>query len=96
MFAVVVEITLHPGTRADFLSLVQKNAAASMQNEPGCHQFDVAADAARPDEILLYEIYSDADAFDTHLASEHFARFDNAVSEMISRKVIKTYRQVFQ
>ena len=36
-----VEFTLQPGTRAQFLDSVKRNAASSVQGEPGCRRFDV-------------------------------------------------------
>jgi quinol monooxygenase YgiN len=94
MFAVVVTFTLSPGQMADFLPLMIENAQTSLRDEEGCHQFDVATDPDKPEEIFLYEIYSDAEAFAQHLATAHFKRFDAATREMIAAKSITTYRQV--
>ena len=93
-FAVVVTFQIKPGQMAAFMPLMEQNAATSLALEPGCHQFDVATDAARPDEVFLYEIYTDAGAFEAHLASAHFKAFDAAVSPMIADKVVKTYARV--
>jgi quinol monooxygenase YgiN len=96
MFAVVVTLSLKPGTGKDFLALVHDNAQASLRSEAGCHQFDVATDPARPDEVFLYEIYSDPAAFDAHLKTEHFLRFDAATAEMITQKDVRTYSELRQ
>lgn len=96
MFAVVVIFTLAPGTRADFMPLMQENARMSLEAEPGCRQFDIATDTDRPDEVFLYEIYDDAKAFEVHLASDHFASFSAATAAMIAAKTVRTYRQVIQ
>ncbi|NJM83594.1 MAG: antibiotic biosynthesis monooxygenase [Tabrizicola sp.] len=94
MYAVVVTFLLKPGQAERFLPPMLKNAATSLRAEPGCHQFDVATDPARKDEVLLYELYSDRDAFDDHLASEHFRLFDTAVADMIESKEIRCYAEV--
>lgn len=96
MFAVVVTLTIKPTCSKDFLPLAYHNAATSLQDEPGCLQFDVATDAARPGEVFLYEVYRDASAFDAHLETAHFRAFDGATADMISAKHIKTYRSVVQ
>ena len=96
MYAVVVHLTLKPGTADRFLPLVHENAAASLRDEDECHQLDVCTDPDLPGEVLLYELYSDADAFGVHLKTAHFLHFDAATKDMIDAKVVKTYRWVAQ
>jgi len=95
-YAVVVTFTIKPDVLEKFTDLIRTNARTSMREETGCHQFDVATDPDRPNEVFLYEIYSDRAAFDTHLASAHFLAFDAAVGSMIASKVVRTYSQVDQ
>lgn len=94
MFAVVVVLTVKPGQMAAFLPLMRENAAASLRDEAECHRFDVALDAARPDQVLLYELYTDAAAFEVHLQSAHFKRFDAAVAPMLAGKDVQTWAEV--
>ncbi len=96
MFAVVVTFQIKPEAHTAFMSLMSENARASLTKEPGCHQFDIATDPARPTEVCLYELYSDAKAFDAHLASAHFKAFDTATVDMIAEKSVKTYAEVLQ
>ena len=96
MYAVIVTFRVNPKDSVHFLDLVRKNALASKQQEPGCLQFDVCSDAGAPGEVFLYELYSDADAFQAHLASEHFLSFDRAISNMVQVKTVRTYGEVFQ
>lgn len=96
MYAVVVTFTLKPGHRDAFLPLVLSNAAMSRSEEVGCHRFDVCTNPSRQEEVFLYEIYTDRDAFDAHLNSLHFAAFDAATGDMIQAKSIATYEQVHQ
>ena len=96
MFAVVVRFHLKPGTMEDFLPLITQNAKTSLNDEDGCHQFDVLTDPDAPDEVFLYELYSDAAAFETHLASAHFKSFDAAAGDMIATKDVRTYATVRQ
>ena len=95
-YAVVVTFTIKPDAMADFTSRVLANASTSLFDEDGCYQFDVATDPARPNEVFLYELYTDRTAFDAHLASAHFKDFDAAVADMIAGKDVRTYEQVEQ
>ncbi len=96
MFAVVVTLTLKPDVREAFMALMHQNARRSLSEELGCHRFDVATDPDRPDEVFLYELYSDAAAFQAHLQSAHFAAFDKSTAAMIAHKDVRTYCEVHQ
>jgi autoinducer 2-degrading protein len=96
MFAVVVTFTIAPGKREAFMPLMLENAHLSRVQEPGCHQFDVATDTGHPDEVFLYELYTDSAAFDIHKASDHFRSFDAATTGLIAAKSVRTYAQVQQ
>ena len=86
MYAVTVTFQIKPGQMAAFMPLMQANARTSLAAEPECHQFDIATDPARPDEVFLYELYTDAAAFDAHLASAHFQSFNAEVGAMIASR----------
>jgi quinol monooxygenase YgiN len=94
MYVVTVEFEVHPQHCAAFLPLMRENARASRENEPGCRQFDVCADPARPNFVFLYEVYDDRAAFDAHLVSAHFRHFDAAVRDMVANKVVRTLQRV--
>lgn len=94
MFAVTVLFQIKRGQMDAFLPAMRTNAATSLEREPGCHQFDVCTDASAPDDVFLYELYADADAFQAHLESAHFKDFDAAVSQMIVSKEVRTFSEV--
>ena len=90
---ILVEFDIEPGNVAAFLDLVRENARQSVSLEPGCRRFDVLTGAANaPSRIVLYEIYDDRPAFDEHLASRHFAEFDEATRSMVRSKTVAEYR----
>lgn len=94
MFAVVVTFDIKPECVAAFTDLVRHNAETSVLLEQGCHRFDVCTDPGRPNEVFLYELYSDAASFDAHLASPHYHVFNAAVSDMVRQKTVQTYATV--
>ncbi|MEM9638291.1 MAG: putative quinol monooxygenase [Pseudomonadota bacterium] len=96
MFAVVVTFQIKPASLQAFMPLMTRNAATSLAEEVGCRQFDIATDPTRPNEILLYELYTDAAAFEAHLATPHFKAFDAATTDMIADKSVTTYAEVIQ
>ncbi len=93
-YVVTVEFEIHPQHFAAFMPLMRENARASRENEPGCRQFDVCTDPARSNTVFLYETYDDRAAFDAHLASAHFKRFDAAIGEMVAAKRVALLQRV--
>jgi autoinducer 2-degrading protein len=75
MFSLVVQVEVHPDRREEFLAGIVANAEASVRDEPGCLRFDVSAVATDANRFLLYELYTDAEAFAAHKASPHFAQW---------------------
>lgn len=96
MFAVIVTFQIAPQQMTAFMPLMLENARTSLESEAGCHQFDVATDEARPNEVFLYELYADRAAFDVHLASAHFQSFNAQMVQMIADKSVLTYGKVQQ
>ena len=94
MLAVVVTFQIKPSQMEQFMPFIRDNAVASLETEPGCHRFDICTDAERPNEVFLYELYTDKAAFDAHLRTSHFHVFDAATADMIADKNILTYSKV--
>ena len=88
MYAVCVTFLIKAGQMEAFLPLMLENAAASLRNEPGCHQFDVCREG---DEVFLYELYDDRAAFEAHMQTPHFLSFDGAVASLVAEKTAKTF-----
>ena len=96
MFAVTVVFQVNPQDIGQFMSLMVENARTSVQDEPGCHQFDVCTDQDRPGEVILYEIYDAPAAFDANKQTDHYKVFDSAVGPLVRIKTVRTYSTVAQ
>jgi len=94
MFIVSVTFDIEATHAAEFVDAVLKQAQNSLQLESECHVFDVCMCDDEPTRIFLYEKYSDAAAFDTHLQSEHFAAFDALVTPWVAAKHVDTWTQL--
>ena len=94
MFAVVVTLKIKPGRMNEFLPAITRNARQSLWEEAGCHRFDECTDHDRPEEVLLYELYTDRGAFEMHLQSAHFAAFDRETAHLIEDKTLRFFAQV--
>ena len=91
MHAVVVKFKARPECAAEFRRLVLAQAANSLANEPACRVFDVSSPPGRECEFLLYELYDDEPAFQAHLKTAHFLRFDRETQAMTTEKIVSAF-----
>ncbi len=82
-FVVLVRFELESGQRGAFQALVERNAAASVRDEPGCRRFDVLTPRDGSDTIVLYEIYDDRDAFEAHKRMPHYLAFKEETESLV-------------
>jgi (4S)-4-hydroxy-5-phosphonooxypentane-2,3-dione isomerase len=94
MYVVIVDIDVHASELDAFMREMRANARASLSDEPGCRQFEVCVDPQRPTSVFLYELYDDKAAFDQHLATEHFKRFDAVTKAMTAGKQVRILERV--
>lgn len=91
---VTVQFAIHAAHYAAFMREMVANARASREREPGCQVFDVCEDPAQPGQVFLYEIYTDAEAFEQHKREAHFLEFDRITAPWIQHKAVRIYRLV--
>jgi autoinducer 2-degrading protein len=94
MYVVLVEFTVHPQHASEFRNRVQQQASDSLNLEVDCHVFDVCLDPNRENFFLLYEVYTDRRAFETHLSAQHFLDFDLAVKNWVSDKKVSVFERI--
>lgn len=94
MFVVIVEFSIHAEHFEAFEARVRQQAEDSLRLETDCHIFDVCVTPERDNFVLLYEVYADKSAFDTHLATAHFINFNAAVQDWVSDRKISTYNRI--
>jgi autoinducer 2-degrading protein len=91
MFVVTVTFEAYPEQAAAFLARVRDQMTDTLSSEAGCHRFDVCIDPDQPQRVFLYEIYTDAAAFQAHLETAHFKAFNAEAGPMLRSKVVETW-----
>jgi len=94
MFVVTVTFEAYPEKASAFLARVRTQAADSLAKEEGCRHFDVCIDSAQPERVFLYEIYTDAAAFQAHLETAHYQAFNAEAAPMLRSKAVETWTLV--
>ncbi|OZI47104.1 putative quinol monooxygenase [Bordetella genomosp. 4] len=93
-YVVSVELVIKPERVAQFLPLILENAAASLKHESGCLVFDVCQGTDDKAQIFLYEVYQDEAAFQHHLKTEHFLKFDRQTAPDILSKTVRIFARL--
>ncbi|NKX44758.1 putative quinol monooxygenase [Roseicyclus persicicus] len=91
MYVVTVSLTAVAGRAAELRAVLAENAARSVADEPGCRRFDVCETEGAPGRFFLYELYDDRAAFDSHLATPHYAVFRDRSAALVQDKEVQTH-----
>ena len=84
LLIVHVDIAVIPEHLDAFLVATEQNAVAS-RDEVGIARFDVLTDRTDPNHIVLAEVYRDEAAAAAHKGTAHYARWRDAVADMMAR-----------
>ncbi len=69
-----------------FMGMLIDNAKAA-RSEPGCRQFEALVDPEDRTRVMLFEVYDDQQAFETHQAGAAFKKYlAEAVPLLASRE----------
>lgn len=93
MYVVTVEFVIKAAHIAAFHEEIVQQAKDSLE-EPGCHHFDVAVDPENPAKIFLYELYTDAEAFEVHKAMPHTKSLFERVTPWIESRALHCYQLI--
>lgn len=91
MYVVTVTFRVNPEHIDVFMYAMVQQAKNSLVREPDCHVFDVCLDADDPQRVFLYEKYASKDAFNAHLAGDHFRAFDAQVAPWVIEKQVESW-----
>ncbi len=93
-FAIAVTFEIHDQHVEAFRKRIVQQANDSLAREPGCCQFDVLVDESQRNVIFLYETYLDAQAFEEHKRTAHFADYDRTVAPWIISKHVRRLNHI--
>jgi len=74
MFVLQVNIRIKAESIDAFMRKLDENAREA-RKEPGCKEFQVLVDPKDKASIMLYEVYKDEAAFESHQQTPHFKKY---------------------
>ena len=83
-FALIGTIEIAPGRTEEFVPLLMAHRARCLRDEPGTPQFDVLLPREDTTKVMLYELYRDEAAFDTHSNGSSLARLREEANGMMA------------
>ena len=81
MYSVFFQFRAEPAFRQNVVNALLADARASRRHEPGTIRMDVIEDEHRPNDLYVYAVYRDREAFDTHFTGPHFRRWQEDTDE---------------
>jgi autoinducer 2-degrading protein len=92
-FVLQVSIRIKPDNVDAFMQKLNDNAR-NARKEPGCKQFEVLVDPKDSTKIMLYEVYNDEAAFETHQQTPHFKKYVAEAVPLLADRARTVWRRV--
>jgi quinol monooxygenase YgiN len=85
----IAELEIDPAQLDSFNLAVKESIETAIRVEPGVLVLYAVFEKDNPTRVRVFEVYTDADAYKTHLETPHFRKF-RAVTEkiVVSRKLL--------
>lgn len=93
-YIVTVDWKIEPDRSEDFAKYAKKQAENSINLETDCLFFDLSRSEEERNRFFMYEIYTSREAFDIHLASDHFKDFSMKIDGMVIARDLRTHRKI--
>jgi quinol monooxygenase YgiN len=85
----LAELEIDPAQLEGFSSAVKESVETAVRVEPGVLVLYAVSEKDNPTRVRVFEVYTDADAYQTHLETPHFRKFRAVTEKMVvSRKLL--------
>ena len=87
-FVRLAELEIDPAQLESFKAAIKEGIETAVRVEPGVLALYAVSEADNPARIRVFEVYTDAAAYKTHLETPHFKKFRDITDKMVkSRKL---------
>ena len=84
----VVHLDIVEARLEEFIQIVRAHGTNSQQIESGCLQFEVLVPQEPSAHVILFEVYADDAALESHWGSEHMAEYRKQIEGMIVHRTV--------
>ena len=92
-FVLDVKLRIKPEQVEHFMAKLIENAKGA-RAEPGCRTFDVCTDPDNRTSVMLYEVYADEKAFQTHQETPHFKKYLAEAVPLLASRERRFWRRI--
>ena len=87
----VAEIEIGPAQLESYKAAVKEQIETAIRVEPGVLVLYTVSEKDNPAHIRVFEVYRDADAYNSHLEAAHFKKYKATTEKMVkSLKLVQT------
>jgi quinol monooxygenase YgiN len=79
----LAEIDIDPAQLDAYKAAIKEEIESSVRAEPGVLALYAVSDKDNPARIIVFEMYADREAYETHLEAPHFKTYKAATQHMI-------------
>lgn len=79
----IAEIEIVPGYLEEYKTILEEEARASIDLEPGVISIFPMYEQENPNQIRILEIYANQEAYQSHLETPHFLTYKESTLEMV-------------
>lgn len=83
MLVRISEIEVTPGSRAEYLAILEEEARKSVEVEPGVIGIFPMLRSDDSSQVRIVEVYRNRSAYEAHIASSHFQRYMASTRDML-------------
>ena len=82
------KIRVHPEYLEEYMRYAMEVGTTSLETEPGVLTMYAVADKDNPCNITILETYASAEAYRSHITSEHFQKYKQGTIQMVDSLVL--------
>ncbi|MDE6285850.1 MAG: antibiotic biosynthesis monooxygenase, partial [Muribaculaceae bacterium] len=82
------KITVKPEYLDEYMKYAVEVGTVSLKTEPGVLTMYAVADKENPCQITILETYASRDAYESHIASEHFRKYKTSTLHMVDSLIL--------
>lgn len=87
----LAEVEIDPAQLERYKAAAKEEIETSVRVEPGVLALYAVSEKDNPAHIIVFEMYTDADAYKAHLETPHFKKYKATTQEMVkSLKLVET------
>jgi len=87
----LAELEIDPAQLESYKGVAKEQIEASVRVEPGVLALYAVSQKDNPAHVIVFEMYTDADAYRAHLETPHFKKYKAKTQDMVkSLKLVET------